>query len=266
MSTAVTPAPQAVAKRELKDWLGSEDFKAAVGATLPQHITPDRFVRIAILALSKTPKLAECTKESVLRCMMDCSQLGIEPDGRRAHLIPFNNKVKDAAGREKWQMECSLIIDYKGLVELAYRSGTVSNIHAEIVCENDVFTYDRGEVTEHVINFRKERGEMYAAWVRVRMKDGAEKVEVMSVNDIERVRSRSKSGNNGPWKTDYAEMAKKTVFRRCSKWLQLSPEIRDTVDRDDEYDDANTIEVRTPDFSFLGAAPADSLADTTEEK
>lgn len=254
MSTAVVnPNPQAVAKRELKDWLSSDDFKGAVAATLPQHITPDRFVRIAILALSKTPKLAECTKESVLRCMMDCSQLGIEPDGRRAHLIPY--------GRE-----CQLIIDYKGLVELAYRSGTVSNIHAEIVCERDVFTYDRGEVKEHIINFRKDRGEMYAAWVRVRMKDGAEKVEVMSKADIEKVRSRSRSGNNGPWKTDYNEMAKKTVFRRCSKWLQLSPEIRDAVEREDEYDDANTIEVRTPDFSFLGAAPADPFADVPETK
>jgi recombination protein RecT len=204
--------------RSVKSWLTSDYFRQQVALTLPKHLTPDRFTRVALTALTRVPKLAECTPESVMKCMMTCSELGIEPDGRRAHLIPFKN-------------ECTLILDYKGLVELAKRSGDVSSIYAQIVCENDEFTYDTGQV-HHTIDFRKERGPMYAAYSIITFKDGGKHSEVMTRREIDGIRSRSKAANNGPWVTDYNEMAKKTVFRRASKWITLSPEIQDALDAD----------------------------------
>ena len=224
---------QAAKGGTLQSWLKSDQFKTAVAAALPKHLTPDRFVRVALNAFMRTPKLAECTQESVFRCMLDLSALGLEADGRRAHLIPFKRNIKEAGGWRS-QMECQLIVDYKGLVELAYRSGTISNIHADKVCENDEFDYDRGLLTRHRIDFRAPRGPAYAYYARVVFKDGTDIAEVMTVEEVEAIRKRSKSANDGPWVTDFDEMAKKTVFRRLSKWLTLSSEFRDALEKDDD--------------------------------
>lgn len=156
-----------------------------------------------------------------MKCLLDLSAFGLEPDGRRAHLIPYKD-------------QCTLIIDWKGLAELAMRSGIIAKLHADIVCENDVFAYNLGEITRHEIDFRKPRGEMYAAYALAQTKTGEVFVAVLSKDEIDAVRKRSRSGSSGPWVTDYAEMAKKTAFRRLSKWLPLSAEFRDAQELDDE--------------------------------
>jgi len=214
-------------KRGLRDWLNSPELKEQVAKALPQHLSADRMMRVAMTALTRTPKLAECDQQSFFKCLLDLSQWGLEPDGRRAHLIPFEN-------RKRGCVECQLILDYKGLVELAYRTGTVSMIHADVVCENDTFEHDLGQVTKHTYSLREPRGKPYAAYARIVFKDGATKCEIMSYEDIEAIRKRSRAGNSGPWMTDWPEMAKKTVFRRASKWIPLSAEIRDAFERDDE--------------------------------
>jgi recombination protein RecT len=228
MSEQITPtATTAVAEtkkpKTIRDHLGSEDFRKQVALALPKHVTAERFTRVALTALNRTPKLAECTQASLFSCLLDLSALGLEPDGRRAHLIPYGDK-------------CTLIIDYKGLVDLVMRSGEVSNIHADVVCEEDEFEYNLGDIKEHKINFRKPRGEPYASYCIVTMKDGTKKAEVMSRDEIEGIRKRSRSGGSGPWVSDWNEMAKKTVFRRCSKWLPMSNELRDKLEKDDDLD------------------------------
>lgn len=211
----------------LRQRLESDDFKIQIAKILPRHIKPERMVRVAITALTRTPKLKDCDQASFFLAMLNLSQWGLEPDGRRAHLIPFEN-------RKRGVMEVQLIIDYKGLVELCMRSGDVSNIHADIVCENDEFVYDRGQLQKHLIDFKNPRGNVYAAYCLVRMKDGTEKCEVMTRDDVEAIRKRSKTGSNGPWVSDWNEMAKKTVFRRVSKWLPLSAEVQDAIVSDDD--------------------------------
>lgn len=205
----------------IRDFLASDKFKEQVALALPKHCTADRFARVALTALNRTPKLAECTHASLLQCFMDLSAMGLEADGRRAHLIPYGDKA-------------TLVIDYKGLVELAIRSGEISTIHADVVCENDDFVYNMGKIDKHEVDFKTGRGKMYAAYAHVVMKDGSVKDEVMSKEEIDAIRARSRSANSGPWVTDYNEMAKKTAFRRCSKWLPLSAELRDNIEKDDE--------------------------------
>jgi recombination protein RecT len=222
----------------LKNLLEGEQFKDALAKSLPSHLKPDRFVRIAMTALTRTPKLMECEQASFFQCLLTLSQLGIEPDGRRAHLIPFKNTKRGV-------VECQLIIDYKGLAELAMRSGVVSNLHADLICENDQFEYNLGEVTKHVIDFRKPRGKAYAVYSLCRFKDGSQKFEVMTREDVEDIRARSKAADSGPWVSDWAEMAKKTVFRRLSKWLPLSPEYRDALDVDADTVEEKAISGRT---------------------
>ena len=204
----------------IKDLVTSGAAKKQFALALPKHLTVDRFLRVALTAFNKTPKLLACTKESLTECLMSCSELGLEPDGRRVHLIPYGNK-------------CTLIIDYKGLVALARRSGEVADIHADVVCENDFFNYSFG--TNGNLEHRPaiaDKGTVIAAYSFVKLKDGSTSYEVMNKQEIDAIRKRSKASNNGPWVTDWNEMAKKTVFRRHSKWLPVSAEFRDAVDKD----------------------------------
>lgn len=204
----------------LKALLLSDAVQRQIALALPSHMTAERMCRVALTAMLKTPKLAQCSQESFMQAMLTLSQMGLEPDGRHAHLIPYGNV-------------CQPIADYKGLVQLALRSDQVAKIHADVVCENDEFEYDLGAIGRHRIDFREPRGAVFAVYAMCEMKDGSVACEVMSRLDVELIRSRSRSGNSGPWVTDWNEMAKKTVFKRLSKWLPLSSEYRDAVDLED---------------------------------
>lgn len=213
---------------------------------LPKHITADRFGRVALSCLRKSPEIQAAIQTdqgrfSLLNCLMRCAEMGIEPDGRRAHLIPYKNEV-------------TLIVDYKGIAELVMRSGLVSSLHADKVCDADEFTVDRGEVKAHKVDYRKPRGKAYAFYCLVRFKDGSEKAEIMTAEEVEAIRSRSRAGRSGPWVTDFDEMAKKTVFRRASKWLPLSPEIRTAIEQDDDVIDVTPAEKRPMFAGKAGAA------------
>ena len=164
----------APSKNDLRTLINSDRVKAEIIRALPSHVTPDRFIRVMLTALTKTPKLMECTQESVMRCMMDCSALGIEPDGRRVHLIPYGK-------------ECTLIIDYKGLVELVRRSGNVTSIRAEHVCENDEFSWENG-VLNHRIDWRKPRGEIQAVYAEAKLASGETQTAVMTREEVEGIR------------------------------------------------------------------------------
>lgn len=225
-------------KKDVKAWLSGPEFKAALKSALPMHLTPDRFVRIALTTMMKTPKLSECTQASLFKVLLDCSSLGLEPDGRRAHIIPYNN-------------EATLIIDYKGLIELAKRSGEVAMWRAETVCENDQFSWDNGIVT-HKVDWLKPRGKVLAVYSHVKNKDGIDEYEVLTLDDVNHARQKSKAKNNGPWVTDFNEMAKKTAIRRHSKKLTLSPEYHDALAMEKDEEEIKGEEV---DFDLAQLEP-----------
>jgi recombination protein RecT len=239
--------------------LASDAFQQQIARALPSHMTGDRMLRVAATAVRRNPKLGQCTPGSFAACMLTLSAAGLEPDGRRAHLIPYKD-------------ECTVIIDYKGLVELALRNGDIATIHADVVCDRDDFEFDLGQVTRHRVNLRESRGEPYAAYALVTKKDGSRQACVMSRDEIESVRKRSRSGQSGPWTTDWCEMAKKTVFRRLSKWLVLSPEIRDLVEAEDgEYQQPQQTAVQGKGMAKLAglmqqpAVEEPAFVDVTEE-
>jgi len=239
-------------KDDIRSLIASPEAKKQFALALPKHLKPDRFIRIAITAINKNPKLLQCTKASLISCLMDLSQLGLEPDGRKAHLIPYADK-------------CTLIIDYKGLVDLARRSGEIADIHADIVYDNDEFEYSFG--TEGKLIHKpslKSRGLAKAAYSFVRLKDGSFSYEVMNIEEIEVIHKRSKAGTSGPWITDWAEMAKKTVFRRHSKWLPVSAEFQMATEKD--YD--VPIDIKADPFEETSIKPEVEMPQEkkTEEK
>lgn len=256
------PAPPANKKKSVRQWMESDEFKLEMLKVLPKHMTPDRMARIALTAAMKNPKILQCTVESIMQCMLTCSQFGLEPDGRRAHLIPFEDRANKV-------ILCTLIIDYKGLVELAIRSGKVAHLHADVVREGDLFEFSIGEIKEHVPWFLRrdsdkpaEVGRDIAAYAFARMKDGSTAVAVLSIEEIYAIRDGSqgwKAFDKGitkqsPWDpqnwVSEQEMKKKTALRRLTKMLPLSPEFRDAIDIDDDEPQVRMVNV-TPKTSFL---------------
>lgn len=252
MSTDLAKTPPAT----LKSMLSHDKMKKQFAAALPKHLSPERFVRVAMTALTRIPRLAECEQTSFFRCLLDLSSMGLEPNGRDAHLIPFRNNKTN-------QTECQLIIDYKGLLALVRRSGEVESLHCDLVYEHDSFKrgIKDGKAFLEWEPGNGERGEVIGAFSVVMMKGaGAIEWDYMTRDEIEAVRARSKAGKSGPWVTDWNEMAKKTVFRRHSKRLPFSPEIIDKIEQDDRtlFDmragsiDVETEEVRkVPESSTL---------------
>jgi recombination protein RecT len=209
-------------KRTVADLINSEKTRAEIAKVLPKHLTPERMTRVALTATMRNPKLLECTPASLMNALLTCSQAGLEPDGRLAHLIPYGNVVQ-------------VIFDYKGLVTLALRNGAES-VFADKVCEFDTFDayVENGDKKlNHRPNWAKERGTA-VCYYSVCKRNGEVDWEVMTVEEVESIRDRSKAAKSGPWVTDFDEMAKKTVLRRMSKRWDLLPEIRDVINADDD--------------------------------
>jgi len=223
---------------KIRALLGTENVKVQIQKALPNMLNPERFLRVAMTAITKNPKIADCDQTTLMSCLLDCATLGIEPDGRRAHLIPYGKK-------------CTLIIDYKGLVELVRRSGEVSLIHADVICENDIFEYNMGEVQKHIIDFKQDRGKPYAVYAVAQMKDGSKQCEVMTAEEVEKIRMSSMGKNGKPWLDHWSEMAKKTCFRRLCKWLPLSSEQMELVSKDDDQFTRPNIDIQMPDEEII---------------
>lgn len=183
---------------------------------LPSVITPERFTRMVLSALSVNPTLASCTPKSFLGAMMTAAQLGVEPNTAlgQAWLIPYRNHGV---------LECQFQLGTKGLVDLAYRSGEVSIVDAHEVRENDEFEYEFGlDPKLHHKPARQDRGRSIAYYGMFRTKNGGYGFCVMSYDDVlEHAKKYSKSFVNGPWQTNFDEMAKKTVLKRALKYSPL---------------------------------------------
>lgn len=205
-------------------------MEPAIKKALPSVITPERFTRMVLSALSATPKLAECTPQSFLAAMMTAAQLGVEPNTAlgQAYLLPYRNHG---------QMECQFQLGYKGLIDLAYRSGEVSVIQAHTVYENDVFEYELGmDPKLRHVPAKADRGEAVAYYAMFKTKDGGYGFEVMSVDDVQRHAQRySKSYGSGssPWRSNFDEMAKKTVLKRALKYAPLKSDFVRGISQDE---------------------------------
>ena len=231
MSTQVT---QRKKLETIKDFMNSPEIVKKIHAAAPKHLTGERLAQVAMTEINRNPALAKASPISFVGAIMQCGALGLEPSGSLGHayLIPFGNG-KDSQGRPNIQ----LIIGYRGMLDLAKRSGQISSISARAVHENDDFNYSYGlEETVHHIPASGERGDLTHVYAVARMKDGGVQFEVMSVFDVEKVKKASKASASGPWVTYYEEMAKKTVIRRLFKYLPISIEMQKAVTIDEQGD------------------------------
>lgn len=203
--------------------IDSQSFKKELARALPNALDPNRMVRLALTMIKKNSGLAKCSPVSIMACVVECAQLGLEPEGvlGHAYLVPFQN-------------EATLIVGYRGFAHLMFNSGTISSISAEVVRKGDKFRRTLGTRRELIHEpgpIPKNDGEenwlgVYAA---VEFVTGKTEFEYLEKSKIEATRGRSPSwrkykaeGKTSPWNTDAEEMWRKTAIRRLAKRMPVS--------------------------------------------
>lgn len=221
----------------LQDYV--QRMSSQIALALPANLTPDRFQRIVLTAISSNPKLQECTPTSFLGAMMTAAQLGVEPNTPlgQGYLIPRKSKKGD-----QYINEATFQLGYKGMIDLAYRSGNISNIGAYTVYKNDEFHVQFGLNPDIVhVPAMTGRGDPIAFYAYYKTKDGGFGFDVMSVDDVrqhaKQFSEAVKRGWSSPWETNFEEMAKKTVLKKVLKYAPLSTEVASKIGMDETVHD-----------------------------
>lgn len=230
-----------------------QKMEPQIKRALPSVITPERFTRIALSALSNSPTLCECTPISFLGSLMNAAQLGLEPNTPlgQAYLIPYWNTRKGVR-------ECQFQIGYKGLLDLAYRNQMVQTIQAHTVYEGDTFEYSLGlDEKLHHVPAMSGRGKPIAYYAFYRLQNGGYGFQVMSREDVEEHRQKysqaAKKGQTSPWDIAFDEMAKKTVIKRLLKYAPIKSDLQYALSTDEQ--------VLSADKDIIDSVSADISAD-----
>jgi recombination protein RecT len=204
-----------------------EVAKPQIAAILPAGVNVDRVVQVARAAYHSDAKLQQCSPGSLLQAVGQAAQLGLTV-GRplnHAHLVPFGG-------------DCTLILGWQGLVELARRAGLVGSLATRVVYTEDGFslTYRPEPDLRHMPYLDGDAGPATHYYAFARLPDGSLDLEVMTRAQVEKIRLGSKGKDAGPWRSHYDEMARKTVLKRLLKRLPQSQELAAALQHDNEAD------------------------------
>lgn len=192
---------------------------------LPDHVTAEKFERVTLTALQRTPELLACDRKSLFESVMACAQDGLIPDGREAALTKFGNKV-------------AYMPMIAGILKKVRQSGELSTITAQVVYWADDFKYwidDQGEHLEHRPEVFGDPGEPKAVYAMARTNDGGVYIEVLRMSDVQKIKSSSRGSNSGPWVQWFDQMARKSAIRRLAKRLPMSTDLESVINRDDQF-------------------------------
>lgn len=196
-----------------------ERQKQMIKEVLPAHMPVEKFIRAAVIAATHNPDILSKDKQSLFTSLQRCAVDGLVPDNKEAALIPFGNKVQYLP-----------MVD--GVLKRARQSGEIATITARAVYTNDTFDYwvdEDGEHLQHRPVF-SDRGDLSIVYAMAKLKSGELIVEIMTMDDVNKVRNASRSGNSGPWKDWFERMALKSVTHRLSRRLPNSSEIMEMLD------------------------------------
>lgn len=244
-----------------------KQYQYEIARALPKHIDPDRMTRIALTEIRRTPDLLKCEPASLFGAVIQASQLGLEPGGAlgQCYLLPFRDNKNN-------RTDVQFIVGYRGMLDLARRSGQIVSINAHEVYEEDTFNFEYGlhETLRH-IPARGDRGQLIGVYAIAHLKDGGHQIEVMWKEDVDRIKATSKSANSkySPWNTHYAEMAKKTVIRRLFKYLPVSVEMMKATAMDEQAEDGinqNNADLLLSDDDYIVEVDDEQSSETGEEQ
>lgn len=225
MSNAIATPRAKNALVEIRDQLQAREAEFA--AALPSHVRPEHFQRATLTAIQQNSKLLEVDRRSLLNELMRCAADGLVPDGREAALVIFKDRERGSIAKYMQMVQ--------GVRKLVQQGGQISRFEQTVVCENDKFNYQLGDNPQiHHAPALKDRGDPVLVYSVAQFNDGTLSREVMTVEEIEKVRNVSRSKDSGPWTEWWGEMARKTVARRHAKVLPTSNDAMAALARDDE--------------------------------
>lgn len=227
-------------------------YQGEIARALPRHMTPDRMARIVTTEIRRIPKLLSCDVKSLFGAVIQCSQLGLEPGSGLGHayLIPYGK-------------ECQLIIGYRGMIDLARRSGQMISLAGEAVYAKDKFEYELGlePKLRHIPSTDDDRGALVYVYAVAVLVGGGRQFVVMSRGDVEKIRRRSKASSSGPWVSDYDAMAIKTAIRRLFKYLPVSVEMQRAVIVDEAAERGEQHNASVLDGDYTATTDDDPVTD-----
>lgn len=230
--------PMAAFRRQLEGRLDS--FIDA----LPPHITVQRFKSIVSWAVVADPGLLAADRVSLFEACLAAANDGLVPDKKEGALVIYKTKIKEGS-KEIWIKKVQWMPMVRGIITKLYNTGQVKSVSLDLVYGGDEFRYwkdDGGEHLEHYPAENRDKSIMRRVYALVVMKDGAVFAEPLDMDEVEKIRAKSKSrddkGNpTGPWRDWYEEMAKKAAIRRLAKRLPVAREIQQVLDRDNYLHD-----------------------------
>lgn len=194
----------------------------------PKYVNLQRLTALAIEAKMRSPMLANCSAVSVVNFCKKCAEMGTDRVGAGGMWpVPFKNGDRyDMVPMPDWRL----------LVERCKKAKCITHATAECVYEADLFEMERGlEPKLKHVPALKDRGELLGAYCVYLLPDGTKDFSWMPVSEVSHIRGKSKAANNGPWVSDFGEMAKKTVVRRALKVFEgASPELTRLIEIDNE--------------------------------
>ncbi len=228
-----------------------ERSKSEIERALPQHVKADYMMRVVMTSIQNNPKLLDCDPKSVLSCVMQCAQIGLAPDGvlGQAYLIPYED-------RRNRITRCNLILGYKGLCELARRSGEVTKLYARVVHEGDQYKFAEGiaPTLEHVPAPKSKQGEPIAYYAVGFFRDASTPPQFVWMwrEDVEAHRDKFALAKTGPWRDHFDAMACKTVLIKLCNELPKSRELQKALEID-QQSESRVFDV-TPELVATGGA------------
>lgn len=242
-------------KNNLLTVLSAPKFKSSLQQYLPKGISAERYNKIILSEVRKSPKLLQCDTPSALAAISQIASLGLEP-GPLGHcyLLPYDNRKKNT-------IECQLIIGYKGMIDLIHRSGKVATVQAGTVDEADEFRFNYGCKPDlYHVPAKAQTGVTVYVYAVVTFKDGSYQFLVMTMTEIAKIKACSKgaTGSAGayhPWNTWPEEMMKKTVLKRLFKYVPISVEVSKALTMDES-------DYKASDFFN----DSDSMIDVSQEE
>jgi recombination protein RecT len=177
------------------------------------------------------PAIYECDPYSVVGGMRQAAQLGLSfgPLGH-VYLVPFKQKKGGS-----W---ATFILGYRGMVELAYRSGQVKRVEANVVREGDTFEFRMG--SRAFLDFAPSGPPNDRDWTAVyalaSLKSGGTPFTVLYPEDVERRRKRSRAADSqySPWQTDTEQMWEKSAVRDLQRFLPQTPTLALALEADEQ--------------------------------
>jgi recombination protein RecT len=197
-----------------------KSMESEFAKALPKHVPVEQFMRTAVTELRQSPDLQQCSAESLLGAFLVAARLGLEVGGPMGEFYLTPRRIKGVPSVVP-------IVGYRGLLELARRSGRVGAVKAWVVYEGDVFREGANSERGPYFDFeplpgdpsgRKEVGVIAVA----KLAGGDVQHTYLTIDQVMERKGRGAAGDNGPWKTDRAAMIRKTGLRALAGDLPQS--------------------------------------------